>query len=57
MNFVLSQPRQEDARSSYDAVFGDQVVASKTIEADVALAPTAQEDEAKTKLRKLWGDD
>ena len=31
-------------------------MASKTIEADVALAPT-QEDEAKTKLRKLWGDD
>jgi hypothetical protein len=39
-----------------DAVFGDQVVASKTIEVDVAPA-LMQEDEAKTKLRKLWGDD
>jgi hypothetical protein len=54
LRLVPSAPGRRQIK--IDAVFGDQVVASKTIEVDVAPAPTP-EDEAKTKLRKLWGDD
>jgi hypothetical protein len=39
-----------------DALLGEQVAASAFVDVDVAPAPMA-EDEAKTKLRKLWGDD
>ena len=39
-----------------DALLAEQVAASAFVDVDVAPAPVA-EDEAKTKLRKLWGDD
>ncbi len=54
LRFTPASPGRR--RLQIHAFLGDQVVQSAVVEVDVAAA-SAPEDEAKSKLRKLWGDD
>jgi hypothetical protein len=54
LRFTAASPGRHRIR--IDALLGEQVAASAFVDVDVAT-PAVPEDEAKKKLRKLWGDD